>query len=90
MPKWKVTLERTDGLLLQIGTDLPLVQPNCDAGFVAFSWTHEYPRKELEIWLYDRLDYYCEWMLSVGDKDEENTARSLADLLEVIKKYTEI
>jgi hypothetical protein len=70
-------------------SDLPTIRPAAN-GLVAFTWSHEYPEKELEIWLYDQPDYYAEWMLSVEDEDEENTAQSQAELLKVIKRYQEL
>jgi hypothetical protein len=70
-------------------SDLPTVQPAAN-GSVAFTWSHEYPEKELEIWLYDQPDYYAEWMLSVEDEDEENAAQSQTELLKVIKRYQEL
>lgn len=70
-------------------SNLPTVQPAAN-GSVAFVWSCEYPEKELEIWLYDQLDYYAEWILSDDDQDEEDTAQSQADLLKVIKRYQEL
>lgn len=69
-------------------TDLPVVRPAAN-GSVALTWNNEYPKKELEIWLYDQPDYYAEWMLSIDDQDEEDTAQSQAELLKVIRQYQE-
>ena len=71
------------------GQDLPVVSPSAN-GSVAFTWSHHYPRKELEIWLYDQPDYYLEWLLSVeGKQDVESEARSQVELLRAIRKYWE-
>jgi hypothetical protein len=67
---------------------LPDVRPSAN-GSIAFTWSQEYPEKELEVWLYDQPDYYIEWMLSVNDEDEEGIARSLTEILEIIKWYQE-
>jgi hypothetical protein len=68
---------------------LPVVRPAAN-GSVAFTWTHNYPAKELEIWLFDQPDYYAEWMISSNDGDEENTSQSQADLLRLIRRYQEL
>lgn len=74
----------------QLQTDvLPVVRPAAN-GSVAFTWTHNHPTKELEIWLYDQPDYYAEWMISSNDVDEENTSQSQADLLKLIRRYQEL
>jgi hypothetical protein len=74
----------------QLQTDaLPVVRPAAN-GSVAFTWTHNHPTKELEIWLYDQPDYYAEWMLSFNDGDEENISKSQADLLKLIRRYQEL
>jgi type I restriction enzyme, S subunit len=65
---------------------LPVVRSAAN-GSVAFTWTHDYPDRELEIWLYDRPDYYAEWMLSDNDLDREGTACSQEDLLNVVAEY---
>lgn len=66
---------------------LPIIRPSAN-GSVAFSWTHEYPRKELEIWLYDREDYYAEWIVSCFDnEDNEGTTTSQSTLLQLIEQY---
>lgn len=67
-------------------THLPVVRPSAN-GSIAFTWSQEYPEKELEVWLYDQSDYYIEWMLSVNDKDEEGIARLLTEILEIVKRY---
>jgi hypothetical protein len=83
-------LLRADQFWSQIenSSSLPIVQASAN-GSVAFTWSHEYPDKELEIWLYDRPEYYAEWMLSIKDKDKEDIARSVVDLLMVVKQYQE-
>jgi hypothetical protein len=68
---------------------LPVIRPAAN-GSVAFTWTHNHPTKELEIWLYDQPDYYAEWMLSFNDGDEENISKSQADLLKLIRRYQEL
>jgi hypothetical protein len=68
---------------------LPVVRPAAN-GSVAFTWTDNYPEKELEIWLFDQPDYYAEWMISSNDGDEENTSQSQTDLLELIRRYQEL
>ena len=68
---------------------LPVVRPAAN-GSVAFTWTHNYPTKELEIWLFDQPDYYAEWMISSDDRDEENTSQSQVDLLKLIRRYQEL
>jgi hypothetical protein len=60
-------------------TELPKVQPAAN-GSVAFTWSNQYPAKELEIWLYNQPNYHAEWMLST-DEDIEGTARTQAELL---------
>lgn len=69
-------------------SNLPAVQAAAN-GSVAFTWSHDYPEKELEIWLYDQPNYYAEWMLSFDDRDEENIARSQTELLRIVKQYQE-
>lgn len=82
--------------------DLPSISPAAN-GSVAFTWSSQYPRKELEIWLYDQLDYYAEWLLSEGGSageyspadtppegnDVEGDTQSQAELLKVISQYQE-
>ena len=68
--------------------DLPSISPAAN-GSVAFTWSSQYPRKELEAWLYDQLVYYAEWLLSVEGKDVEGDTQSQAELLKVISQYQE-
>ena len=68
--------------------DLPGISPAAN-GSVAFTWSSQYPRKELEIWLYDQPDYYAEWLLSVEGNDVEGDTQSQAELLKVIRQYQE-
>jgi hypothetical protein len=68
---------------------LPVVKPSAN-GAVAFTWSLEYPVKELEIWLYDQQRYHAEWLLSFNDKDRENVAQSQEELLELITTYQEL
>lgn len=69
--------------------EYPTIRPSAN-GSVAFTWSAEYPEKELEIWLFDQIDYYAEWMLNVGDVDEEGTTQSQAELLRIIKRFQEL
>ena len=68
--------------------DLPSISPTAN-GSVAFTWSSQYPRKELEIRLYDQFDYYAEWLLSEGGNDVEGDTQSQAELLKVISQYQE-
>lgn len=74
--------------ITRVQGDLPGISPAAN-GSVAFTWSSQYPRKELEIWLYDQLDYYAEWLLSEGGNDVEGDTQSQAELLEVISQYQE-
>lgn len=69
-------------------SDLPELSPAAN-GSVAFTWSSQYPRKELEIWLFDQLDYYAEWLLSAEGNDVEGDTQSQAELLKVISQYQE-
>jgi hypothetical protein len=71
------------------GSILPTVRPAAN-GSVAFTWSHDYPAKELEIWLYDQPDYYAEWMISSENGEEDNTADSQIELLNRIRYYQEL
>lgn len=68
--------------------DLPGISPAAN-GSVAYTWSSQYPSKELEIWLYDQLDYYAEWLLSGEGNDVEGDTQSQVELLEVINQYQE-
>lgn len=68
--------------------DLPSISPAAN-GSVAFTWSSQYPRKELEIWLYDQLDYYAEWLLSGEGNDIEGDTQSQAEVVKVISQYQE-
>lgn len=107
-PLSKKVLLRAHELWMQIKQitrdegDLPSISPAAN-GSVAFTWSSQYPRKELEIWLYDQLDYYAEWLLSErGSAEEYSSAdtppegndvegdtQSPAELLKVISQYQE-
>jgi hypothetical protein len=76
-----------DGATEVKGT-LPTVRASAN-GAVAFTWSCDYPEKELEIWLYDQPEYYAEWMLSVGNADEEGTAQTQSALLSALRQYQE-
>jgi len=74
--------------ITRIQGDLPSISPAAN-GSVAFTWSSQYPRKELEIWLYDQLDYYAEWLFSVEGNDREGDTQYQAQLLKVIRQYQE-
>lgn len=74
--------------ITRVQGDLPGITPAAN-GSVAFTWSSQYPRKELEIWLYDRSCYYAEWLLSAEGNDVEGDTQSQAELLEVISQYQE-
>jgi hypothetical protein len=67
-------------------SDLPTVRPAAN-GCVAFTWSGKYPAKELEVWLYDRPDFYAEAMLTVEDSDQEQVFQSQSKLLKLIGLY---
>lgn len=67
-------------------SDLPTVRAAAN-GCVAFTWSGKYPAKELEVWLYDRPDFYAEAMLTEGDSDQEQVCQSQTKLLKLIARY---
>lgn len=78
-------LDRAEELWLALGEPKPVVRV-AENQSLAFTWTHEYPRKELEIWLFDRHEYYAKCLFSCG-RDREGSCRSLVELLEIVKDY---
>ena len=68
---------------------LPVIRAAAN-GSVVFTWTQDYPKKELEIWLYDRPDYYAEWMISLQDVNSENISSSQPCLLDIIEEYQKL
>ena len=56
-------------------------------GSIAFTWTELYPQKELEIWLFDKPDYYAEWLLVIGKDETEGVSTSEWELLELFRQY---
>lgn len=66
----------------------PFITPNGN-GSIAFTWTHFYPEKELEIWIFDQLDYYAEWLIFKNGKEIEGSASSFLELLSIFNQYWE-
>jgi hypothetical protein len=67
-------------------SNFPIVTAGSN-GSIAFTWTNCTPHKELEIWIFDQLDYYSEWLLIVNNSEEEGESFSKVDLLTLFQKY---
>ena len=81
-------VERAEELwqALDRNCSLPKVSPAAN-GAIDFSWSADYPRKELCIWLYDQPEYYAEVMISNSFEDTEFEVFNPAVLLEAIATY---
>lgn len=67
---------------------LPTVRPAAN-GSIDFTWMDEYPCRELSVWLYDRPDYYVEWIIN-NNLETEGICICEADVLEIVVDYFKI
>jgi hypothetical protein len=71
------------------GDDLPRVKATPD-GFVAFSWSDHYPKKELQVSIYDTPKFSSRWVLSgaIGNACGFcDTRESLANVIASYQKF---
>lgn len=71
---------------VELKIELPQYGPSA-CGAINFSWTSQYPDKELDIDIYDQDDYYCEYMLVDGEVVLEGIATSQEDVLHVVELF---
>ena len=81
---WELAKETTPN-------DMPRVKPHPDA-YVTFSWSDHYPKKELQLSIYDEKKLSCRWVLrgEIGKSSGkcENTD-SLKQVLQTYNAYSD-